>query len=180
MGNSAREMLAFGFFPQAQRTARDTVSCVNAWLARSRRDLRPLARTVQWIALDLSMPSTSTAYRLLAVALFAISAAAAQAAEAAKSGDAKLTASATKEKGKKGATSADLKKLIDQLSTQRDTLIADHDALVKQMKDATDEQKKLIIERIERQKKAFEEVTNALHKQIRDEQRKQRADAGKR
>jgi hypothetical protein len=144
--------------------------------------LTHLARMVQRRSYILSTSSISAAYRLLAIAFFAMGATVvtAQASEGGKPVDVKATAAA-KEKAKKSAASTgDLKKLIDQLSAQRDTLIADHEALVKQLKDATEEKKKEIIDKIEAQKKSFEEVTNALHKQIRDEQRKQRAGAGKR
>lgn len=72
---------------------------------------------------------------------------------------------------------SDIKKLYDEISKQRDVMIADFEVLAKQMKDATEEQKKQIKEKMESQKRAFEEATNALHKQIREEQRKQRQNA---
>ena len=72
---------------------------------------------------------------------------------------------------------SDIRKLYDEISKQRDVMIADFEVLAKQMKDATEEQKKQIKEKMESQKKAFEEATNALHKQIREEQRKQRQNA---
>ena len=161
----------------------------------------------------LSMSST-TAPRLLAVALFAISAGVdagaaettvgakpgdvksaastakeggkpadvkstgSSAKEGAKPADAKSAAAAAKEKARKGAASpADLQKLLDEAGKQRDTLIADYEGVMKQLKDATDEQKKALKERMEEQKKTFDEAMIALHKQIRDEARKQRAQA---
>ena len=87
-------------------------------------------------------------------------------------------AAAAKEKSRKGPMSpAEIRKLFEELSKQRDVMIADYEALAKQMRTATEEQKKQIREKMEAQKKAFEEATNALHKQIRDEQRKQRQNA---
>jgi len=91
------------------------------------------------------------------------------------------SASAVREKAKKGATTAaDLKKLLDEAGKQRDALIADYETLRKELVAATDEQKQAIRQKMEERKKAFEEMTIALHKQIRDEQRKQRAGAAKR
>ena len=92
--------------------------------------------------------------------------------------EAKAAATAAKERAKKsGMSGADIRKLYEEINKQRDVMIADFEALAKQMKDATEEQKKQIKEKMEAQKKAFEEATNALHKQIRDEQRKQRQNA---
>jgi hypothetical protein len=127
------------------------------------------------------MFSTSTAVRFLALALFALSTAIGAEDAGAKAGEAKsAAASAAKEKAKKPSI-AELKKLVEEMSKQRDLMIKDFEELSRQMKDATEEQKKVIRERLEQQKKQFEEVTNALHKQIRDEQRKQRQNApGKR
>jgi hypothetical protein len=127
----------------------------------------------------LSNHSTSTAYRLIAVAFLALSAGvgAIHGADTATKTDSKSAVAAAKDKDrtKKGATPAsDIRKLHEELSKERDLLIAEFDALTKQMKDATEEQKKQIKEKMEAQKKAFEEVTNALHKQIREEQRKER------
>src|SRR5688500_3801699 len=107
------------------------------------------------------MSSSITVVRLLAVALFALSGEAAVAqVEAGKPVDVKSAAAAaakektttaakekattaakekaaaaTKEKARKGtASDRDVKKLVDQLSAERDTLIADHAELVKQLK----------------------------------------------
>lgn len=83
-----------------------------------------------------------------------------------------------KDKAKKPVTTAaDLRKLIDEAGKQRDQLIADFEALRKQLAEATGEQQQALREKIEERKKAFEEMTIALHKQIRDEQRKQRGAA---
>ena len=87
-------------------------------------------------------------------------------------------ATAAKEKANvKAATAADMKKLVQQLNVQRDSMISEHEALAKQLKDATEAQRKTILEKMAEQKKAFEEATSALHKQIRDEQRRQRQSA---
>ena len=111
------------------------------------------------------MSSTSIRLVRLAVALCAMSAAAWAAEPAA-------------EKGKSAAVAAaDIQKLVQQLGAQRDSMINEHEALAKQLKDATDAQKKGILEKMAEQKKAFEEATSALHKQIRDEQRRQRQSA---
>jgi len=133
----------------------------------------------------LSNHPTSTAFRLLAVAFLALSAGvgAIRGAETAKAADSKGAVAAVKDKStvkekerarKNGTSASDVRKLHEELSKQRDIMIADFDALAKQMKDATEEKKKEIREKMEAQKKAFEEVTNALHRQIREEQRKER------
>ncbi len=69
---------------------------------------------------------------------------------------------------------ADAAKSREQANAQRDRMIAEYEALAKQLKDATEAQKKVILEKMQERKKAFEEAQNALHKQIRDEQRRQR------
>jgi K+/H+ antiporter YhaU regulatory subunit KhtT len=106
--------------------------------------------------------------RLLVIAFLAVSggliAAEAPAASAAK---AKIEA----------PSAADMKKLMQQLNVQRDSMISEHEALAKKLKDATEEQRKAILDKMAEQKKAFEEATSALHKQIRDEQRRQRQNA---
>jgi hypothetical protein len=131
------------------------------------------------VAQALNHLSTSTPFRLLVLALFALSAAVAT-AQTPKAADAKAAAAtaAAKERAKKGAMSvSDIRKLYNEISKQRDVMIADFEALAKQMRDATEEEKKRIKEKMEQQKKAFEEATNALHKQIREEQRTQRQNA---
>jgi len=122
----------------------------------------------------IRMTHPSNVSRILAAALcaLALGLGVAQGAE---------SASAAREKAKKGATTAaDLKKLLDEAGKQRDALIADYETLRKELVAATDEQKQAIRQKMEERKKAFEEMTIALHKQIRDEQRKQRAGAAKR
>ena len=139
------------------------------------------------------MFSLTTLSRLFVLALFALSTAVgaegtdakgsaetkapadSKAAAASKVTDAKTAA--LKEKARKATSVAEFKKLIEEMSKERDLLIKDFEDLTKQMKDATEEQKKEIREKLEAQKKHFEEVTSALHKQIRDEQRKQRQNA---
>jgi DNA anti-recombination protein RmuC len=126
--------------------------------------------------------SRTTFRRSLGAALLialAVGASGLRAADAG-SGDAKSAAAAAKEKAKKTTSIEELRKLYAEMSKKRDVMIAEFEALAKQMKDATEEKKKEIREKLEEQKKTFDEVTNALHKQIRDEQRKQRANAGKR
>src|SRR5688572_11549176 len=169
-----------GFFPHEIRGMTERLVCATRWQGARSSRLAWLARRVQRSGLNLSNHSTSTAYRLIAIAFLALSAGvgAIRGADAAKNtADPKSAVAATKDKdrAKKGATSAsDIRKLHEELSKQRDLLIADFDALAKQMKDATEEQKKQIKEKMEAHKKAFEEVTSALHKQIREEQRKER------
>ena len=112
-----------------------------------------------------------TAYLRLAVIAFFAMGAGLYAAES-------KTADTGKEKAKaSAATAADMQKLVQQLGVQRDSMIAEHEALAKQLKDATEAKRKEILEKMAAQKKAFEEATSALHKQIRDEQRRQRQNA---
>jgi gas vesicle protein len=119
------------------------------------------------------MSFISTPARLLAVMLFTSGAAVYAAESAPKPGEAKASATDTLEKAKK-SSSTDAKKLVEQLSVQRDNMIAEYEKLAKQLADATEEQKKVIKGKMEAQKKAFEEATSALHKQIIDERRRQR------
>lgn len=70
--------------------------------------------------------------------------------------------------------SNDLQKLIAEITSQRDRMIADHEALAKKLKDATETERKEILERMSEQKKAFEAAQSMLHKSIRDEQRRLR------
>ena len=92
--------------------------------------------------------------------------------------DAKVTAT-TAAKEKAATSAADVKKLLQQLSKEREGMIADHEALAKQLKDATDATRRAILEKMEAQKKVFEQATSELHKQIRDLQRRERASQGK-
>ncbi len=70
---------------------------------------------------------------------------------------------------------AELQKLVEQSNQQRDRMIAEHDALARQLKDASEDKRREIYEKMSEQKKAFEAAQSALHKRIRDEQRAQRS-----
>lgn len=70
---------------------------------------------------------------------------------------------------------ADLHRLVEQAGRQRDQMIAEHDALARQLKDASEEKRREIYDKMSEQKKAFEAAQSALHKRIREEQRAQRA-----
>ena len=75
------------------------------------------------------------------------------------------------------AQSADVQKLIDQFSAKRDTMIADRQALVNQLKAAaTADQRKAILEKMQAQEKELVDAQRALGKQLRDELRKLRQD----
>lgn len=102
--------------------------------------------------------------RFLALAVFAFGVSMGAAQTAADS--------AAKEKAK-----SEVSKSKEQANAQRDRMIAEYEALTKQLKDATEEQKKAILAKMQDRKRAFEEAQNALHKQIRDEQRRQRQNA---
>ncbi len=121
----------------------------------------------------------------MAIAIFALGAGvcAAQPSGAAKT-DAKASAAesakaAAKSAVKQGPTGSNLESLRKQISAQRDTMVANHDALAKQLKDATEADKKAIKERMEAQMKQFEARQAALHKEIRDEQRRLRTQGGR-
>ncbi len=75
----------------------------------------------------------------------------------------------------KPAVSVELSKLVDLSNQQRDRMIAEHDALARQLRDATEEKRREIYEKMSEQKKAFEAAQSALHKRIREEQRAQRS-----
>src|SRR5947207_88468 len=73
--------------------------------------------------------------------------------EKAKSGattEAKSAGDSAKEKAKKDSTN--LQNLVEQLNAQRDSAIANHEELAKQLKDASEDQKKVILEKMEAQK----------------------------
>jgi len=74
----------------------------------------------------------------------------------------------------KSAAASGLQKLMEQATSQRERMIAEHEALARQLREASDEQRKAILEKLQEQKKAFEAAQSALHKQIREEQRRQR------
>jgi K+/H+ antiporter YhaU regulatory subunit KhtT len=75
------------------------------------------------------------------------------------------------------AAGSSMQKLMEQASSQRERMIAEHEALAKQLREATEEQRKAILDKMQEQKKAFEAAQSALHKQIREEQRRQRQSA---
>ena len=113
------------------------------------------------------MRSPLQSHRLMAVVIFALGAGVAVAQT--------TSGAEAKESARKASTAAaDVQKLMSQINGQREKMIADHEALAKQLKEATDEQRKVIMEKMREQKKAFETAQSALHKQIRDEQRRQR------
>ncbi len=110
---------------------------------------------------------------LLLIAAFLGSASALVGAEA-------KAAAAAKESAVKSSASGSLRELLEQVSTQRERMIADHESLARQLKAASDEQRKAILEKMQEQKRVFEAAQSALHKQIRDEQRRQRQGAAPR
>jgi hypothetical protein len=119
-------------------------------------------------------------HRLLSVALF-VTGSAVAVAQAASAAEAKSTAAAAK--AKESATPAgrvEVQKMIEQINSQRDKMVVEHEALAKQLKDATEAQRNLIMEKMREQKKAFEAAQSALYKQIRDEQRRLRQGSSKR
>jgi hypothetical protein len=71
---------------------------------------------------------------------------------------------------------ADVQKLINQFSAKRDTLIADRQALVNQLKGATADQRKAILDKMQAQEKELVDAQRALGKQLRDDLRKLRQD----
>ena len=70
------------------------------------------------------------------------------------------------------AGNADLQKLIDAFNARRDTILANREALLNQLKNATAEQRKAILEKMQAQQKDLVEAQRALGRQIRDEMRK--------
>ena len=66
---------------------------------------------------------------------------------------------------------ADVQKLIEQFNAQRDSVIADRQALLNQLKNATADQRKAILEKLQAQQKDLVEAQRALGKQIRDDLR---------
>jgi len=123
------------------------------------------------------MHTTIQIRRLAALVLCTLGVAVAS-AQTAPAPEAKAAATAVREKARKGsATGSDLQKLMEQINSQREKMIADHEALARQLRDATEEQRRAILERMHEQKRAFEAAQSALHKEIRDEQRRQRQQA---
>ena len=71
-------------------------------------------------------------------------------------------------------STADLQKLVQQFNQRRDTLLADRQQLVDQLKNATAEQRKQILAKMEAQQKELLDAQRALGKQIRDDMKKLR------
>jgi hypothetical protein len=69
---------------------------------------------------------------------------------------------------------ADVQQAIDQFGAKRDTMIANRQALLDQLKNATAEQKKAILDQMQAQQKDLLDAQRALGRQIRDELRKLR------
>ncbi len=64
----------------------------------------------------------------------------------------------------------DVKKDVEKFSAQRDTMLAERQALLNQLKTASDEHRKAILEKM----KELGETHRELSKQLRDDLRKQR------
>ncbi len=64
----------------------------------------------------------------------------------------------------------DVKKDVEKFSAQRDTMLAERQALLNQLKTASDEHRKAILEKM----KELSETQRELSKQLRDDLRKQR------
>jgi len=109
-------------------------------------------------------------HRLLALAIFALSAGLCAAETATKDSGKPTTA-------KPSATppASDVQKLTEQFSQQRDAMLAQRQALLDQLKNATEKQRETIIKQLEAQQKDFENAQRALYKQLRDDLRKERA-----
>lgn len=69
---------------------------------------------------------------------------------------------------------SDLSKLIDEFQQRRDSMLADRQKLLEQLRTATVEQRKQILARMQAQQKDLLDAQRALGKQIRDEMRKMR------
>jgi hypothetical protein len=69
---------------------------------------------------------------------------------------------------------ADVQKVMDQFSAQRDAMIADHQKLIDQLKTATAEQRAAIMAQMHEQQKGLLEAQRVLGKQIRDDLRRLR------
>jgi hypothetical protein len=73
-----------------------------------------------------------------------------------------------------GQVSPDLQKLIEQFKSRRDSMLADRQLLLDQLKNATVEERKQILDKMQTQQKQLVEAQRALGKQIRDEMRRLR------
>ena len=113
---------------------------------------------------------------LVAIAILVVGAPLGGAETAAPAAARTAPTNAAKEKAQVStAARAELQK---KANDQRDTMIAEHEALAKQLKDATEAQKKEILAKMQEQKKKFEEVIGALHRQMREEIRERRQSSG--
>lgn len=121
-------------------------------------------------------PMNTTVKRLLLAGAFAV--AGVTAVSAADKPAADKSAAAEKAKAA-GSSSADIQKLIDQLSKQRDGMLADRQKLLDQLKGATEENRKKILEQMQQQQKDFAEAMRELGKAQRDEARKLRENSGR-
>jgi flagellar motility protein MotE (MotC chaperone) len=101
--------------------------------------------------------------RFLAIAALAF-AATAGAAESAKDAAVAAKANAT--------NPADIQALLKQFNAKRDSMLADRQALLDQLKGATAEQRKQILEKMKAQQKDLIEAQRAIGRQLRDEMRK--------
>lgn len=72
------------------------------------------------------------------------------------------------------AANPDLQKLVQQFNTHRDSILANREAMLKQLMNATAEQKKEILNKMAEDQKDLIDAQRALAKQIRDEMRKLR------
>ena len=78
-------------------------------------------------------------------------------------------ATAAKEKAQAGVTAA-----REQAAANRDRVIAEIEALTKQLKNATETQRAAILEKMKEREKAFREAQVELSKQIREDARRDR------
>lgn len=72
------------------------------------------------------------------------------------------------------ANSSNLQLLIDQFNARRDSLLADRQALLEQLRNATAEQRQEMLAQWQARNKEIVESQRALAKQIRDDMRKLR------
>jgi hypothetical protein len=118
----------------------------------------------------------NTTLKQLLLAAGALAVAGATLAVAADDGAARKPAEKAKPDA---AANADVQKLLDQFSKQRDAMLSDRQKLLDQLKTATEADKKLIMEKLQQQVKDFNETMRELGKLQRDEARKLRENAGR-
>lgn len=107
--------------------------------------------------------------RSLALALCVVAFSAGAAETTKKSETAKEAAKSTSTDPRKSAR--------EQIDAAAAKMVAEHQALAKQLKDASEAQRKEILAKLEEQKKNFQETMDALHKRVREEDRKRRQEA---